>query len=62
MVGDLFLETSGGAMKKLTLALSGAARLALAGSQTGYWRLNEAPRQNTNWAAITDVVGQQLKK
>ena len=49
-------------MKKLTLALSGAALLALAGCQTGYWRLNEAPRQNTNWAAITTVVGQQLKK
>ena len=43
--------------KIITLAFAGAALLALAGCQTGYWRLNQAPRQNTNWAAITDVVG-----
>ena len=46
-------------MKKIILC---AALLALAGCQTGYWRLNQAPRQNTNWAAITNIVGQKLNK
>ncbi len=44
------------------LTLAALLGVILTGCQHGYFRLNEGPRQNTNWAAISEVVGQKLNK